>query len=110
MTANPCADLTQDPLNVAANKEKREQFSNFNNCFLATLQKQKDILKARQNGQPLNPSQHLVDERRLVEMGDRIVNLSNSLEKHGMVDYELGVWEEEIVDSRCSLLPTLHGR
>lgn len=90
-------NLTQDPLDTTANQEKREQLSNFNNCFMAALQKQKDLLKARQSGQQLNPSHHLIDERRLSDMGDRIVSLCNGVEKHGMVDYELGIWEEEII-------------
>jgi len=91
-------------LDTTANQEKREQLSNFNNCFMAALQKQKDLLKARQSGQQLNPSHHLIDERRLSDMGDRIVSLCNGVEKHGMVDYELGIWEEEIISSWFNLL------
>lgn len=33
-------------------------------------------------------------------MGNGLVQLCEILEPHGLVDYELGVWEEEITSSR----------
>lgn len=33
-------------------------------------------------------------------MGHEIVRLCNGIERHGLVDYEYGVWEELIIDSK----------
>jgi hypothetical protein len=33
-------------------------------------------------------------------MGKEIVRLCDIMEKHGLVDYQIGVWEEEIVASQ----------
>jgi hypothetical protein len=30
------------------------------------------------------------------EMGDELVRLCDGLERHGLVDYQYGVWEEQI--------------
>lgn len=102
ISTNMRADLTQDPTNTDENQDKRQQFTNFNNCFLATLQKQKNLLMARRRGERLNPSHRLIDEKRLMDMGDGIVNVCSILEKHGLVDYELGVWEEDIITRQIS--------
>jgi hypothetical protein len=34
-------------------------------------------------------------------MGDELVRLCNEIESYGLVDHEYGVWEEQIIDSRC---------
>lgn len=39
---------------------------------------------------------------------DKLIQLCDAIEKHGLVDYEMGIWEEQIVDIfiRClDLLP-----
>lgn len=43
----------------------------------------------------------------LTKMGNELVRLCNGIERHGLVDYQYGVWEERIVDSRSlkSVLP-----
>lgn len=33
----------------------------------------------------------------LEEMGKELVNLCDGTEKYGLVDYQLGVWEEQII-------------
>jgi hypothetical protein len=35
-------------------------------------------------------------------MGKDLVRLCDSIERHGLVDYQYGVWEEQIIDSRFS--------
>ena len=34
------------------------------------------------------------------KMGDAIVALSDKLDPHGLVDYEMGAWEEDIMESK----------
>jgi len=41
-----------------------------------------------------------------VEIGDELVMLYDEIEKHRLVDYEQGVWEERIIDSRCNPFST----
>lgn len=48
-----------------------------------------------------------VDE--MEEMGHFLIVFCDGIERHGLVDYELGVWEEEILDRKmisisCTLL------
>lgn len=52
-------------------------------------------------GQRPQPPQSLIDGPTLQKMGDHITENCNKLEKHGLVDYEMGVWEEEIIASEC---------
>lgn len=41
-------------------------------------------------------------------MGDELVRLCDSIEHHGLVDYEYGVWEEQVIESALPL--SLHER
>lgn len=46
------------------------------------------------------------------KMVDELVSLCDQIEQHGLVDYDLGVWEEQIVNifSEClDLLPAEGG-
>jgi hypothetical protein len=65
----------------------------FNTCWLATLQKQKAFTQ---------PPITLIDYDFLEKMGTQLVKHCDNMEKHGLVDYQMGVWEEEIIASRCS--------
>jgi hypothetical protein len=38
-------------------------------------------------------------------MGTQLVKNCDNMEKLGLVDYQMGVWEEEIVASSCHLAP-----
>lgn len=76
----------------------------FNTCWLALLQHQKDaIQKLLDSGQPLNPPPSLLQADYLGHMGDELVRLCDTMEKLGLVDYQMGVWEEEIVSSEWRL-------
>lgn len=39
----------------------------------------------------------------MVAMGKELIQLSDQLEQHGLVDYQMGIWEEEILSGRCSI-------
>ena len=73
----------------------------FNTCWLALGQKQKDLTQdairyriADSNLLPAVTIQAMVDE---------LIRLCDSIEQHGLVDYDRGVWEEEITNvfSQC---------
>ena len=43
-------------------------------------------------------------------LGKDLVRLCDQLEKHGLVDYQMGVWEDDIITCRClDLNPGNHG-
>ncbi len=60
-----------------------------------------------ESGLPPQRGQSLVSEEYLRKMGQEIVRLCNGIERHGLVDYECGVWEELIIDSRSPKLGLL---
>ncbi|KAK7906357.1 hypothetical protein PG985_016363 [Apiospora marii] len=70
-------------------------WQNFNHAWLALLQKQKDMVGS---GMALQRDQTLVSEERLKEMGKEIVRLCDGIKRHGLVDYEYGVREEQIIE------------
>lgn len=49
---------------------------------------------------PLQRGQNLISEEQMMNMGNELVRLCSSIERHGLVDYEYGVWEERIIDSK----------
>jgi hypothetical protein len=74
----------------------------FNTCWLATLQKQKAFLQEMiSTGQRPQPPKTLIDYDFIEKMGTQLVKHCDNMEKHGLVDYQMGVWEEEIVASMC---------
>jgi len=44
-------------------------------------------------------AQNTLSKETLERLGDRITSQCDELEKLGLVDYQMGVWEEELVDS-----------
>ncbi|WEW61951.1 hypothetical protein PRK78_007451 [Emydomyces testavorans] len=67
----------------------------FNTCWLALCQKQKDATQTMFESGP--PTQELLTEEILQKMGKDLVRLCDRIEQYGLVDYQMGVWEEEIL-------------
>jgi len=42
------------------------------------------------------------------ELGDELVELCDHLVKAGLVDYQMGVWEEEIMEGECSVRDSMN--
>lgn len=51
------------------------------------------------SGRPPSPPRDLIQDGFLERMGDEVVRLCDTMERHGLVDYQMGVWEEEIISS-----------
>ena len=65
------------------------------------LQRQKDDTQEMlDSGRPPAQSQSLLPKESLEEMGNELVSLCDGLEKHGLVDYQMGVSEQEIIESK----------
>ncbi|KAI9786876.1 MAG: hypothetical protein M1839_005107 [Geoglossum umbratile] len=78
--------------------DRMKLWNEFNTCWLAVLQKEKDmILEFSEAGQSPQPPQGIIPEESLERMGRELIRLCDSMERHGLVDYQMGVWEEEII-------------
>lgn len=51
-------------------------------------------------GQTPQAPRELLREEFLERMGRELVRLCDNMERHGLVDYQMGVWEEEIIDGK----------
>jgi hypothetical protein len=81
--------------------QRLKLWEEFNVCWLATLQKQKSLTQDMiATGQRPQPPQTLMDYDTLEKMGTQLVKNCDNMEKHGLVDYQMGVWEEEIIASQ----------
>ena len=60
-----------------------------------------DLTKTKfENAGQLPTPQSTLSADKLKEVGDRLIEWCNSLEPYGLVDYQMGVWEEEIESSK----------
>lgn len=81
----------------------------FNNCWLALFQKQFDLVEEmRATGQRPQAPQSIIEYDFIEKMGNKLVKNCDNMEKHGLVDYQMGVWEEEITASACNPSIALH--
>ncbi|EME85394.1 uncharacterized protein MYCFIDRAFT_88778 [Pseudocercospora fijiensis CIRAD86] len=88
--------LTRDDDNL--HDERIRLWDEFNRAWLATLQKQFDVTQEwiRSGGGRDSPS--IMSQQVLEHLSRELVRLCDSIEKHGLVDYQMGVAEEEIMD------------
>jgi hypothetical protein len=96
LTSMALPGLASDDQNLHGDRLKL--WNDFNHAWLAMLQKQKDQMESEQRSQ-------LISRDDLEKMGKELVRLCDSIERHGLVDYEYGVWEEQIIGSQFSLGP-----
>ncbi|KAH8888759.1 hypothetical protein GQ53DRAFT_783478 [Thozetella sp. PMI_491] len=84
--------LTSDDQNL--HQDRIKLWNDFNHAWLALFQRQKDLIES---GQQLQRSQSLITRDSLEKMGKELVRLCDGIERHGLVDYQYGVWEEQII-------------
>jgi hypothetical protein len=56
-----------------------------------------------QSGQALHDPQSIISTQGLEQLARELVRLCDDVEKHGLVDYQMGVAEENIMDRECSV-------
>ena len=66
-------------------------------------------LAMMENGQPLPSTQSVLQEPFLERMGRDLVTLCDTMEHHGLVDYQMGIWEEEIMNGVYPCFPFRQG-
>ncbi|GIK06450.1 hypothetical protein Aspvir_002100 [Aspergillus viridinutans] len=86
--------LSDDPMFYS---DRLQLWNDFNICWLAACQRQKDMTQEvlRTGHQPSNTS--TLSSDRLDDMGRELIQLCDQTEQHGLVDYQMGIWEEEIL-------------
>ena len=72
----------------------------FNRAWLVSLQRQFDLAQRLGSGQTLEQGQSIMDAATLDRLSSELVRLCDSIEKHGLVDYQMGVAEEDIMESK----------
>jgi len=97
--------LTSDDQNLHG--ERIKLWNDFNHAWLAMFQRQKEMLEG---GQQLQRSQTLIPQEGLEKMGKELVRLCDQIERHGLVDYQYGVWEEQIIESMLLIPKKRRGR
>ncbi|KAG8158759.1 hypothetical protein KVR01_011202 [Diaporthe batatas] len=85
--------LTSDDQNLHSDRIKL--WNDFNHAWLATFQAQKELMES---GRSLGRGQTLITLEGLKKLGDELIRLCDSIERHGLVDYQYGVWEEQITE------------
>ncbi|KAL8863377.1 MAG: hypothetical protein Q9178_000058 [Gyalolechia marmorata] len=91
-------DLGLTSENDALKDERLKLWSEFNTCWLAVLQRQKEVTQQiLSSGQRPPRPQTVLRKEDLERMADTLVQHCDSLERYGLVDYQMGVWEEEIM-------------
>ena len=81
-------------------EERLKLWTEFNLLWEAFLQRQLENTEAKiRLSRPPQAPQSILDRHTLTRMGDELVRLCDGIEPHGLVDYELGVAEEQIISS-----------
>lgn len=82
--------------------DRLKLWNDFNICWLALCQKQKDMTQdLLQTGrQPSRAS--LLSIEAMDTLGKQLIQLCDQMEQHGLVDYQIGIWEEEILSGRSA--------
>lgn len=79
--------------------DRLKLWSDFNICWLAVCQKQKDMTHdLLQLGQS-PPNTSLLAPEAMEDLARGLIQLCDKMESHGLVDYQMGIWEEEILCS-----------
>lgn len=58
-----------------------------------------------ESGRQLGRTQSRITLEGLNKMGDELVRLCDGIERHGLVDYQYGVWEEQITEGKYLNIP-----
>ena len=89
--------LTRD--DEALHDDRIRLWDEFNRAWLVTLQRQFDMTQEMiRTGQQLREPQSIISAPVLERLSQELVRLCDSIEKHGLVDYQIGVAEEDIMD------------
>jgi hypothetical protein len=95
--------LTVDEVTLHADRVRL--WNEFNAAWKGIFTAQKDMLES---GQRIQPPQTLMTQEFITKMGNNLTRLCDVVEKYGLVDYQYGVAEEEIMDSKSAKSTSLY--
>ncbi|KAI4226075.1 MAG: hypothetical protein L6R36_003429 [Xanthoria steineri] len=96
LPADLTSGLTSD--NESLRNERLEIWRVFNTCWLAVLQRQREVTQQiLDTGQRPRRPQNVLRQDDLERMAESLMEHCDYLERYGLVDYQMGVWEEEIM-------------
>lgn len=72
-------------------------WNEFNTAWLFLFQRQKDMLES---GQRIQHPETLITQEFINKMAKDLIRMCDVVEKHGLVDYQYGVAEEMIIQSK----------
>ena len=75
--------------------ERLQMWRDFNLCWLGVGQTQKEMSGEATRLGHTNPN--LLTQDMIQQMVDELVRLNDGIEQYGLVDFDMGVWEEEII-------------
>jgi hypothetical protein len=84
--------LTVDEVTLHADRIRL--WGEFNTAWLSIFQRQKDMLES---GQRIQHPQTLITQDFINKMAKDLIRMCDAIEKHGLVDYQYGVAEEQII-------------
>ncbi|KAH7232527.1 hypothetical protein B0J15DRAFT_517694 [Fusarium solani] len=85
------AGLNLDDTNLHADRIKL--WDDSNHAWLSLGQRQMELMTSSQPSR----SQSLMSKAMIKKMGNELIRLCDGIERHGLVDYQYGVWEEQII-------------
>ncbi|KAK3940817.1 hypothetical protein QBC46DRAFT_341173 [Diplogelasinospora grovesii] len=88
------AELGLNSDNVDLYERRMKMWNDFNHAWLTMFQRQKDMMES---GQPIHRPHSLISQEGLEKMGKELLRLCDGVERYGLVDYQYGVWEEQII-------------
>ncbi|KAF5693929.1 hypothetical protein FDENT_1621 [Fusarium denticulatum] len=86
-----CPGLNLDDTNLHA--DRIQLWNDFNHAWLGLGQRQIDLMTSSQQ---LSRTQSLVSKAMIKKMVNELIRLCDGIERHGLVDYQYGVWEDHI--------------
>ncbi|KAL3457807.1 hypothetical protein BJX64DRAFT_292753 [Aspergillus heterothallicus] len=88
--------------------DRLKLWNDFNICWLAMCQKQKDMTQEMlQTGRH---SSRLLTIDAMEALGRELIRFCDQMEQHGLVDYQMGIWEEEILSALGQCLDLIESR
>ncbi|KIM94977.1 hypothetical protein OIDMADRAFT_171952 [Oidiodendron maius Zn] len=96
----------EDLDDAALHSERIQLWDQFNAAWLSIAQKQKDMLES---GQRIRLPHSLMTQERIKKMVNDLHGLCDGIAKHGLVDYQYGVAENDITTGKLCPLNSLDG-
>ncbi|KAL4898543.1 hypothetical protein BDV59DRAFT_206882 [Aspergillus ambiguus] len=90
--------------------DRLQLWNDFNICWLAVCQKQKDMTEELLQTGRQPPHTSLLGVDVMENLGKELIQLCDRVEQHGLVDYEMGIWEEEILSVLSQCLDLMESR